>query len=97
MEWRSAVRFTLLLGALIMFGYQSKKAVVLILAPPMMITAQQVDISEVPLPMLYICPMNQYNTSKLDDYKFKGEFDILDGKLEVSVTFPISSSNILFA
>ncbi len=83
MDWKNLARLVLLLVAIAMLCYQSQKAVALILAPPMMITAQQVDISEVPLPMMYICPLNQYNKSKLEENKFASEADIIEGKVRL--------------
>ncbi len=84
MDWKKSARLILLLGAIVMLSYQSHKAVVLILAPPMMMTATQVDISGVPLPMMYICPLNQYNESKLNKNMFDNEADILMGKSQNS-------------
>ena len=82
MDWKKLVRLVLLLGAIAMLCYQSQKAVVLILAPPMMITSKQVDISEVPLPLMYLCPMAQYNQTKLEKHHYVTNVDILEGKLE---------------
>ncbi len=82
MDLKKSARLVLLLGAIIMLCYQSQKAVVLILAPPMMITSKQVDISEVPLPLMYLCPMKQYNETKLEKQYYAHEVYVLKGKLD---------------
>ena len=71
----------LLIGALVMFCYQVQFAVRSIMDPPLMVTTSGTNISEIKPPLMFLCPLNQFDIKKVEAFDYKHETDILEGKV----------------
>ena len=88
--YRQGLKVTLFLLAIGLLCYQLSNAMVTILNPPMMMTKSTVDItdSSVPPPLVYICPLDQYNNTKLRNHGYKEAFEMLEGIIEHNESIP---------
>ena len=79
MEVKHCVRLTLLVVALFMFCYQVQFAVKSIMDPPLMVTTSGTTISEITPPLMYLCPLNQFDIEKVKAFDYGHETLILEG------------------
>ena len=91
-HFRQGAKVFSFLIAIGFLGYQLSIALKSILNPPMMMTMSTVDISDssVPAPLVYICPLDQYNNTKLREYGYKEAFEMLEGKIDSNDFIPKS-------
>ncbi len=84
------LKVTLFLFAIGLLSYKLSNAVVTILNPSMMMIKSTVDItdSSVPSPLGYICPLDQYNNTKLRNHGYKQAFEMLEGIIEHNDSIP---------
>ena len=82
MEVKQCVRVILLIGALVMFCYQVQFAVKSIIDPPLIVTTSGTTISEITPPLMYICPLNQFDKKKVTAFDYNHETNILEGKIK---------------
>ena len=63
---------------------------VTILKPPMMMIKSTVDItdSSVPSPLVYICPLDQYNNTKLRHHGYTDAYEMLGGNIDSNGSIP---------
>ncbi len=67
---------------MILLCYQSLNAVNMIMYPPLMVTTSQANIDDVTPPLMHLCPLEQYDLTKLHGYGYTNENDLLEGILE---------------
>ena len=75
------LRVILFLVCMLMFCYQTSKAINSYLNPPLVVVTTETELTDNLNPSVYICPLNQYNRSKLSDYGYDEEFSIVAGSL----------------
>ncbi len=78
-DLRKYLRLALLVTAVVMLCYQSYTAFKLIMDPPMIVTTSEDDIKNVPAPLLYLCPNDQYNYSILEENGYLTEYHLIKG------------------
>ena len=83
MELMQCVRVILLIVALVMFGYQVQFAVKSILDPPLMITTSGKPIYDITPPLMYLCPLGQFDIQKLKALDYDHEILLLEGIINV--------------
>ena len=79
MTWRKYARLTLLLVAFVMLVYQSHTAFNLLIAPPMIVTTSETNISGVRKPLVYLCPSDQYDSKKMLDFGYNNKWMLVFG------------------
>ena len=91
-HFRQGAKVFSFLIAIGFLGYQLSIALKSILNPPMMMTMSTVDVtdSSVPAPLVYICPLDQYNNTKLREYGYNEAFEMLEGKIDSNDFIPKS-------
>lgn len=80
LEVKKIFRFLLLILALILLCYQIKFAIQSIMNPPTIVTSHQVPISEITAPLIYICPLDQFNTTLMQQFGYENEYALFDGR-----------------
>ena len=83
MEVKKCVRVLLLIGALVMFCYQVQFAVKSIMDPPIVVTTSGKTISEITPPLMYLCPLYQFDKKKVTALDYDHETHILEGKIRI--------------
>ena len=81
MEGKQCFRIILLIGALFMFCYQVQFAVKSIMDPTFTVTTSQTTISQIAQPLMYVCPLGQFVSEKLEAFDYTHEVEVLDGKI----------------
>ena len=82
MEGKKLFRFFMLILSIVMLCYQVSKAFKSLMNPPMMIVSESVNTINVRAPLVYICPLDQYNTDRLIEFGYKDEFTMIGGSLD---------------
>ena len=105
LEVKKIIRLLLIIIALFLLCYQTKFAVESIMNPPTIVTSHQVPISEISAPLIYICPLDQFNTTRMQQFGYANEYALFDGRSEqntsrswgahVNMTFQQLMTNIL--
>ena len=79
MEIRRKLKLLTLLLSIVMFLFQLRIAIINLISPSTVVSTREIDISEIDLPLITVCPVNQTNTTMLTklgyqsvDYLFKG-------------------------
>ena len=62
-----------------MFIYQASIAIEKLLNPPVIDSTQRFSISNIETPLITICPLNQYNYSKLQQFGYEDEIHFILG------------------
>ena len=81
MNGKIIFQFFMLILSIVMFCYQVSKAFKSLMNPPMMVIMESVNITDVPAPLVYFCPLDQYNKDKINDFGYEDEFLMLLGAL----------------
>ena len=87
MNITKSVKLFILAFSSCMFTYQTLVAIQKLTSPPVVDSTERLNIEDVDSLMITICPLNQWNISKLNEFGYEDELYLLLGLANVSKTF----------
>ena len=79
MEIRRKLKLLTLLLSIVMFLFQLRIAIINLISPSTVVTTREMDISEIDLPLITICPLNQTNTEMLAKLGYQSGDKVFQG------------------
>ena len=87
MSITKSVKLFILAFSSCMFTYQTLVAIQKLTSPPVVDSTERLNIEDVDSLMVTICPLNQWNISKLNEFGYEDELYLLHGFANASETF----------
>ena len=87
MNITKSVKLFILAFSSCMFTYQTLVAIQKLTSPPVVDSTERLNIEDVDSLMVTICPLNQWNISKLNEFGYEDELYLLLGFANASKTF----------
>ena len=84
MEKYNVLRLLVEIFGTCMFCYQMENAVSKLYDVPMVISATTMSVNDITPPLILVCPLNQYNLTKLKAYGYANEYKFLRGQVDSS-------------
>ena len=79
MNFTKFIKFLILGVSSFMFTYQTLVAIQKLMNPPVVDSTERLNIKDIDTPLITICPLNQWNTSKVKEFGYEDEFYLLMG------------------
>ena len=79
MNFTKSFKFLILGFSSFMFTYQTLVAIQKLMSPPVVDSTERLNIKDIDTPLITICPLNQWNTSKVKEFGYEDDFYLLMG------------------